>query len=281
MNELTKRLSKLKNRGEKALIPFLTAGDPNVETTEELMNVLAENGADVIELGVPFSDPLADGPVLQLAAGRALAAGTTTDRVFNLVARFRKKYDTPVVLLVYYNLIYHRGVETFCRDAEAVGVNGLVVPDLPFEESGELDRSAKKAGIINIRFLSPTTSDERLAKICQSAKGFIYCVTVTGVTGERTAMDPQVNRMLAKAKTHTDVTLALGFGISGPEQAAIASESADAVIVGTALVKRIAECKDVREKLVVAKSFVRSLKSAMEGSEGHADSKGRDQRVCG
>ena len=270
MNPLILRLDEMKRAGEKALIPFLTAGDPHLSATEQLMAVLAENGADVIELGIPFSDPLADGPVLQLAAGRALLAGTTIDGVFAVVERFRQRYDTPVVLLVYYNLIYRRGVRKFCQDAANAGVSGLVVPDLPFEEAGELDEEANKAGVVNVRFLSPTTSDNRLVDICKSANGFIYCVAVTGVTGNSTAMDPTVDEMLKKARVYTDVTLALGFGISDPQQAAVAATYADAVIVGSALVVEIAGAESMEEKCAVAAAFTRSLKAGLEGGDADA-----------
>lgn len=264
MNKLTKQLKVIKTAGKKALIPFLMAGDPDLAVTEKLMVTLAENGADVIELGIPFSDPLADGPVLQLAAGRALAAGTTPDLVFTLVARFRKTYDTPVVLLVYYNQVYRRGVETFCRVAGKAGVSGLVVPDLPLEEAGGLDTATESAGIINVRFLAPTTSDARLEQICKSARGFIYCVAVTGVTGKRTAMDPEIATMLDRARRHTDVPLALGFGISEPQQVKAAAQHGDCVIVGSALAQKISDAEG-DAKYATAGSFIRSLKDAMEG----------------
>jgi len=268
MNKLANRLKTLKNAGEKGLIPFITAGDPDLTVTEKLMQVLAENGADVIELGVPFSDPLADGPVLQLAAGRALASGTTPDSVFTLVTRFSKNYDTPVVLLVYYNQVYHRGLDSFCREAGQAGVTGLVVPDLPLEEAAVLDAAAESAGIINIRFLAPTTSAERLEQTCKSARGFIYCVTVTGVTGRQTAMDPQIVTMLDRARTYTDIPLALGFGIADPGQAKAAAKHGDCVIVGSALVEKIAAANgDARYAL--AGSFIRSLKNAMKEGKNH------------
>ena len=270
MNELENRLKAIKAEGNKALIPFLTAGDPDLTTTEQLMVALAISGADVIELGIPFSDPLADGPVLQLAAGRALVAGTTPVGVFDLVARFRKTFDTPVVLLVYYNQVYQHGVEKFCHDAAQAGVAGLVVPDLPFEEAGDLDAAAKSAGLINVRFLAPTTSEVRVGQICNSAQGFIYCVTVTGVTGKRTAMDPAIAALLAQARTHTDVPLALGFGITDPQQAKAAAQHGDCVIVGSALVQRIAEA-ECDAKVETASSFIRSLKRAIEGGKDHGE----------
>ncbi|MCW3490770.1 tryptophan synthase subunit alpha [Dethiobacter alkaliphilus] len=280
MNKLENKLEKIKASGQKALIPFLTAGDPDLSVTEKLMVTLAENGADVIELGIPYSDPLADGPVLQLAAGRALKAGTTTDGVLDLVKRFQNYNDTPVVLLVYFNQIYRRGIERFCREAAQAGVSALVVPDLPFEEAAELDSAAQAAGLINIRFLAPTTTDERLEKICKSARGFIYCVTVTGVTGKRTAMDPAVETLLQRAAKFTAVPLALGFGISDPGQAKIAAQSGDCVIVGSALVQKIAEANG-EAKYDVAGSFIRSLKSAIEEGESHGGHQNRNCSACG
>lgn len=270
MNRLATTLAKIKEAGNKALIPFLTAGDPNPAATETLMATLAESGADVIELGVPFSDPLADGPVLQEAAARALQAGTTPDSVFTIVANFRKHHETPVVLLVYYNTIYRRGVEKFCRDAKEAGVDALVVPDVPYEEAGRLDTAAVKHELLNIRFLSPTTSEQRMIRICKSAAGFIYCVSVTGVTGEQACMDHTIEGLLSRARELTDVPLALGFGISTPEQAKSAAAVADAVIVGSALVKRVAAIADEAEKCKEAAAFIKSLNSAISGGIGHA-----------
>lgn len=265
MNRLEQRLAEIKASGEKALIPFLTAGDPCLASTEALMNVLVENGADVIELGLPFSDPLADGPVLQAAADRALAAGTTPDGVFSLVSRFTEKHDTPVVLLVYYNMVLRRGVERFCREAAQAGVCALVVPDLPYEEAGRLDMAAVAQGLINIRFIAPTTTESRLARLSKSAAGFVYCVAVTGVTGERAAIDPALLTLLERTRALTDVPLALGFGIANPRQAAEAAAAADAVIVGSALVARIEKAQSLEEKCGVAGTFIRSLKDAIRG----------------
>jgi len=268
MNCLEVKLAEMKRRSESALIPFLTAGDPDADTTEKLMLALAANGADVMELGVPFSDPLADGPVLQAAAERALARGMTPEGALALAARFTRRRDTPLILLLYYNLIFRRGPADFCRAAAAAGVSGLVVPDLPFEEAGKLDGEAERAGLVNIRFLSLTTSEERMEQICRNARGFIYCVAVTGVTGERAGMDPLVAEMVRRARKYTDVPLALGFGITSPAQAARAAASADAVVVGSALVKEIAAATGAREKVKKAGSVVRALKAALEGDRG-------------
>lgn len=263
MNRLEDRMTRLKSSGEKALITFLTAGDPSLEVTAKLLNVLAENGADVIELGVPFSDPLADGPVLQAAAGRTLAAGTTLEGIFSLVSRFSKKFATPVVLLAYYNTIYRKGVRQFCLEAAEAGVSAIVVPDLPYEEAGGLDLAAVSNSLINIRFLSPTTTESRMARICKSAAGFVYCVTVTGVTGERSSLDPDIQKLLTIARKYTDVPLALGFGISTPQQAAAAVSVADAIIVGSALVTQLAKTNEITEKCRIAETFVSTLKKAI------------------
>ncbi|MBS4023414.1 MAG: tryptophan synthase subunit alpha [Dethiobacter sp.] len=267
MNSLTKRMHELKAEGKKALIPFLTAGDPDFSSTAELLPVLAENGADVIELGVPFSDPLADGPVLQAAAGRALAAGATPDCVFRLVREFRQNFATPVVLLVYYNNIFRLGTDRFCKQAALAGVDGLVVPDLPFEEAGELDIAAAECGLINIRFVSPTTTDRRLEKICETAAGFIYCVSVAGVTGERSELDGRVAGLVRRAAAFTAVPVIVGFGISTPRQAADAASVADGVIVGSALVARLAAEKEVEQKVKVAAEFISSLQAALKGEK--------------
>jgi len=264
MNKLENRMNELKAAGKKALIAFITAGDPNLDISAELLEVLAENGADVIELGVPFSDPLADGPVLQAAAVRALVAGTTLASVFSLAAHFCQKFSTPIVLLAYYNTIYSKGVEQFCQEAAEAGVSAIVVPDLPYEEAGRLDLAAANSGLINIRFLAPTTTESRMERICKSSAGFIYCVTVTGVTGERSSIDPGTQILLTKARRYTEVPLALGFGISTPEQAATAAAAADAVIVGSALVAQLEKIDDPAKKCEIAGTFISSLKRAIE-----------------
>ncbi len=268
MNLLENRLLDLKDKDKKALIPFLMAGDPDLSVTGALMDTLAENGADVLELGVPFSDPLADGPVLQAAADRALASGVTPPDVFSLAAGFSKKYEVPVVLLVYYNLLLKRGLGRFCREAAESGVSALVVPDLPFEEAGELEKVAAACGVINIRFLSLTTSEERIKKICRGARGFIYCVTVTGVTGCREKLAGGIENTVAAARRYTNTPLALGFGISTEQQAREAAKTGDAVIVGSSLVQKIAGVKSEAEKCRAAVEFIKMMKEAMTGGAG-------------
>ncbi|MBS3946976.1 MAG: tryptophan synthase subunit alpha [Dethiobacter sp.] len=267
MNILAEKLASMQKKGEKALVPFLMAGDPDLETTEELLQALVAGGADVIELGIPFSDPLADGPVLQAAAGRALQAETAPGEVIALAARFRKKQALPLVLLVYFNIILRYGQERFCHDAAAAGVSALVVPDLPYEEAAVLTAIACKAGIINISLIAPTTSEKRLRKICSTAAGFIYCVTVTGVTGERQALDVELPTLLQRARQYTDLPLLLGFGLFGPGQAALAAKLADGVIMGSALAQRLGSAVGVEGKYHAAKDFTRLLKKALRGGE--------------
>jgi len=263
MNRLSGKIAGLKKADKKSLILYLTAGDPNAALTERLMGTLAESGADLIELGLPFSDPQADGPVLQAAAERALAAGIVPDDVFALTARFRAHYDTPVALLVYYNQVIRYGLRQFCDHAAAAGVEALVVPDLTFEEAGPLEEEAEKHNLINVRFLSPTTAEKRLPSICRGARGFIYCVSVTGVTGFQAGIDPEMIKLLQQARRFTDLPLALGFGISTEAQAAKAADAADAVIVGSALIARLEECGGAEDRCTEAARFARSFKQAI------------------
>jgi tryptophan synthase alpha chain len=265
MSLLREKLNTLQKQGRKVLVPFMTAGDPDLQTTEALLEALVIGGADIIELGVPFSDPLADGPVLQAAASRSLRAGITPHACLDLAARFREKHTLPLVLLIYYNLIFSYGQERFCREAAAAGICGLVVPDLPYEEADALNHAARGEGLVNIRMIAPTTGEERLANICRGAEGFIYAVTVTGVTGERRNLDPELPLLVQRARQHTSIPVLLGFGVSGPDQAAQAAALADGVIVGSALVQRVAGATGVKEKCRVAAEFVRTLKEATGG----------------
>lgn len=237
----------LRERGEKAFIPYITAGDPDLATTVDLCRALARAGADLIELGLPFSDPLADGPVIQQATRRALKAGTTTDKVFDLVAALRRDpempraAEIPIVLLTYYNPVFRYGVERFLDRAAAAGLDGLVVPDLPLEEAEELRNAAAQRGLDLILFMAPTSTDDRLAATARAAQGFIYCVSLTGVTGAREQLSDRAAELCARARRHTDLPLAVGFGISTPEQAAAMGRVADAAIVGSAIVRLIGE----------------------------------------
>jgi tryptophan synthase alpha chain len=242
MSAISERLGQLRAAGECALIPFITAGDPDLTVTEQALLALDRHGADVIELGVPYSDPLADGPVIQAAATRALQQGTTLEQVLALLGRLKPQLHAPIVLFTYYNPILNRGVEAFLDAVATAGVSGLVVPDLPLEESATLSQQAAQRNLDLVLLVAPTSSQERIGAIARQSQGFIYLVSVTGVTGIRQDIQSRVKDLLASLRQVTDKPIGVGFGISSPEQARQMQEwGADAVIVGSALVKRLAE----------------------------------------
>jgi len=247
-----------------ALIPFLTAGDPDLETTAAALLTLDRNGADLIELGVPYSDPLADGPVIQAAATRALAQGVTLDQVLGLIKTIGPQIQAPLILFTYYNPILNRGIETFMADIAAAGVAGLVVPDLPLEEMDGLLAAATRVGVEVTLLVAPTSSRQRIAAISAQAQGFIYLVSVTGVTGMRQELQSRVKDLLTELKQTTDKPIGVGFGVSGPDQAAQLKDwGADAVIVGSAFVKRLAEAP-ADQALAEIGEFCRQLKAAIQ-----------------
>jgi len=263
MNSVQKCFASLRDRGECALIPFITAGDPDLKTTAQALQILDSNGADIIELGVPYSDPLADGPVIQAAATRALQRGTRLDDVLTMLAEVTPNLTAPIVLFTYYNPILHRGLETFFSQIAQAGVKGLVVPDLPLEESQEVIEVASKHGIEVVLLVAPTTPKERIATIAQQSQGFIYLVSVTGVTGMRTQIQSRVKDLLTQMRELTDKPIGVGFGISAPEQATqVKNWGADAAIVGSAFVKRLSD-GTAPEGLQAIGDFCASLKSAI------------------
>jgi len=263
MGRITAAIEALTRRGEKALIPFVTAGDPDLATTEELIHVLVEAGADVIELGFPFSDPMADGPTIQAASERALSAGTTLEGVLEMVRRVRAHTNVPIVLMGYYNPIFRFGPERFAREASEAGIDGLLLVDLPDEESGELRGLLSAAGIDQIMLLAPTTPAARRDRLAAQGQGFIYYVSMTGVTGVQ-AVDPAAICAEVEAlKAVSPVPVGVGFGISTPQDAAAVGAFADAVVVGSALVKIIeAYAGSERLKEEVA-AFVSGLKAPL------------------
>ncbi|PZO43603.1 MAG: tryptophan synthase subunit alpha [Shackletoniella antarctica] len=260
---VSERFRDLRSRGECALIPFITAGDPDLETTAAALRVLDQNGADFIELGVPYSDPLADGPVIQAAATRALAKGVTLDRVLAMVKTLSPELQAPLILFTYYNPILNRGIDQFMADIVAVGVAGLVVPDLPLEEVEDLLTAAAAASIDVTLLVAPTSPPERIAAIAAQAQGFVYLVSVTGVTGTRSELQSRVKDLIDGLKQNTDKPIGVGFGVSDPDQAQqLRAWGADGVIVGSAFVKRLAG-EDPQAALRTIGEFCRQLKTAL------------------
>lgn len=234
------RFQACAREGRAALVTFVTAGDPDFETSSAILAALPGAGADVIELGVPFTDPMADGVPVQLAGQRALKAGQTLRKTLAMVESFRKAgHDTPIVLMGYYNPIWAYGVDAFLADARRVGIDGLIVVDLPPEEDEELCLPALQAGVSFIRLATPTTDDKRLPKVLQNTSGFVYYVSVTGVTGGAIADYGAVGDAVARIKRHTDLPVAVGFGVKTAEDAATIAKRADGVVVGSALVERV------------------------------------------
>lgn len=263
MTSVSDCFKSLKASSQCALIPFITAGDPDLQTTVEALKVLDQSGADMIELGVPYSDPLADGPTIQAAATRALQRGVRWDQVLEMIKEVAPQLKAPLILFTYYNPILNRGIEFFLKEIAAAGVKGLVVPDLPLEEAESLLKPASEIGIEVILLVAPTSPKERIEAIALQSQGFIYLVSVTGVTGMRTEIESRVQDILLQMRTITDKPIGVGFGISEPEQAKQVKDwGADAVIVGSAVVKRLAEGTPA-EGLAAIGEFCQSLKAAI------------------
>ena len=265
------RFDKLKAEGRGGLVTFVTAGDPDFETSAEILAGLPAAGADLIEVGIPFSDPMADGPAIQQGSLRALRAGMTLKRTLDLVAGFRERdRETPVVLMGYYNPIYSYGVERFLRDAQAAGVDGLIIVDLPPEEDVELCIPALKAGVNFIRLATPTTDDKRLPAVLTNTSGFVYYVSIAGITGTRAAADQQVEEAVQRLRRHTDLPVAVGFGIRTPEQAAKIAGIADAAVVGSALVETVAANlnDDGTPKAGCARALLDQVRALADGVRG-------------
>lgn len=245
----------------KAFIAFITGGDPDIATTERLIPAMAEAGADLIEIGIPFSDPIAEGIVIQEADERALKEGCTTDKLFDMVARVRQITDVPLIFMTYLNPIYSYGKEKFLTRCAESGIDGIIVPDMPFEEKDELADVCTQNGVDLISMIAPT-SEERIALIAQEAKGFIYCVSSLGVTGVRSEISTDISKMVQKVRKVTDIPCAVGFGISTPEQAGTMAKLCDGVIVGSAIVKLVA--KHGKNSIMPVSEYIRSMKKGME-----------------
>lgn len=241
MSRISDKFAELKNRGERALIPFITAGDPDLKTTSSLVLELERRGADIIELGIPFSDPLADGPVIQRSSQRALKGKVSVKDVLNLVGELRGTSEIPLVLMTYYNPVLKYGIKNFVKEAKIAGVDGLIVSDLPPEESRLLKSYTQRQNLDLIFLLAPTSSKRRIKLVVEQAGGFIYCVSRTGVTGVREEIFSGLKEFIRRVKAQTNTPLGVGFGISTPSQAREVAEIAEAIIVGSALVKIIDE----------------------------------------
>jgi tryptophan synthase alpha chain len=252
-------------RKKPAFIGFTVAGDPDKETCIRAAMALIEGGTDILELGVPFSDPVADGPTIQKADERALAAGTTVDTIYAIVRELRKKTGVPIVFLVYYNMVYHRGVDRFYREAHEAGVDGILIADMPIEESDDVYKTALRYGIDPIFLVTQTTSDERIKKIAAQAQGYLYLVAVLGVTGVRDTVSSGAIDLLHQVRSHTKIPLALGFGISTPDHAKVCSAAgADGVIIGSAIVDIVGRNSGNPDKMVQnLKNYVRQMKTAL------------------
>ena len=273
MGRITRRFAKLKADKRAGLVTYFMAGDPDVAVSYDILKGLPAAGADLIELGMPFTDPMADGPSIQLAGQRALKARTTIDDTFDMVRRFRQETgdnDTPVILMGYYNLVYQRGAGKFCKDAAAAGVDGFILVDLPPEEADELKAHAAGNGLDTVLLTAPTTDDKRLPAVLKYSAGFVYFVSVLGITGSASASEDTVRKHVERIKRHTDLPVGVGFGIKTPEQAAVVARHADAAVVGTAIVDRVKAGLDDNGKATAdlvpgVLQFVKTLADGVRG----------------
>ncbi|MBM4276173.1 MAG: tryptophan synthase subunit alpha [Deltaproteobacteria bacterium] len=262
MKRIDAMFKKLKQRGEKALIPFITCGDPDLDTTRALALEMAARGADLLELGIPFSDPLADGPTIQAASNRALKGGVHLQEVMELAGRLRREMEMPLVLMGYYNPILQHGLERTAREAAELGVDGFIIPDLPMEESGSWRKAAQQAGVAPICLAAPTSGPERIRQAGRLTRGFLYYVSVTGITGARTALPEELAAALKEVRSLVKCPLAVGFGISTPEQVKWLAPYVDGVVVGSAIVQRVAKLKG-KELIREVGDFVAALKEPL------------------
>lgn len=265
MGRIGEKFQALKQKNEKALVVYLTAGDPDLPTTEALIPALAAAGVDILEIGVPFSDPTADGPIIQAASLRAIKSGATLAGILEMIARVRQVSEIPIVLFGYYNPIFIFGCEAFALRAKAAGVDGILIVDLPPEEAAELRRHTDRVGIDFISLIAPTTSDERIRRITEKAEGFLYYISVTGVTGTAKPNVEDIQRDVARIRKASDLPVAVGFGISTPDQAAEIVPHADGVVVGSAVVKMIEENAGSNDLIPRVSSFAGAIKKALSG----------------
>jgi tryptophan synthase alpha chain len=256
MSTITGVFKKLKKTGKKALIPYLMAGYPSLDDTKRYVVELEEAGADIIELGIPFTDPLADGPTIQRASEEALKGGVTLRKVLFIVKKIREQSKIPIVLMTYYNPVFKYGIETFVSDAVSAGVQGVIIPDLIPDEAGDFAALAKRYGLDTIFLLAPTSTEDRIKKVTRASTGFIYYVSITGITGAQLAVDKAMKDTLSLTRSMTGKPVAVGFGITSPEEASTVSKLADGIIIGSAIVRLISQGKEIN-------GFVRSIRDAI------------------
>jgi tryptophan synthase alpha chain len=273
MNRIDERFLRLREKNERALMPYLTAGDPDLDTTRSLILEFEKRGADLVEIGVPFSDPLADGVTIQRASQRALRAGTTLGRILETVSMLRPRCRLPLILMSYVNPLFHFGFSRFAKEAAHAGVDGIIVPDLPPEEAAELIDATATRGVHAVFLVAPTTPRERIQRIVAASTGFIYYVSLRGVTGARSRLSDDLDASVRMIRAETDKPLAVGFGISTPEQVRAVAKVADGVIVGSAIVSLLEAIGGHEDPLERAGEFVASLKAATRNGPG-----GRDPR---
>ncbi len=266
MNRIVERFARLEREAQKGFIVYIGAGDPDLEATRTLALAFDDAGVDVLELGVPFSDPLADGPVNQLAAQRGLASGTTPPKVLATVAAIRRQSQIPIVLYIYFNLVHRHGVEQFIADAAKAGVDGLLVLDLPPEESDDYEAIMRRAGLCNIYLVAPTTPEDRIELIVKRGSGFIYYVSREGVTGMQQKVSDTIAAMTKKIRAHTALPIAIGFGVSTPDQARQVAGFGNAVVVGSAVVNQIAEHGRSADLVQRVSAFVKALGRAVKNA---------------
>ncbi len=264
-SRIEKTFKRLKMEGKKAFIPYVMAGDPSLERTKEIVLLFEECGADIVELGVPFSDPLADGPTIQRASERALKNGVTLRKVISLVSELRRGEKDlrqltriPLVLMTYYNPVFKYGEENFIKDAKDAGVDGVIIPDLPPDEAEDFVKLSRKAALNTVFLLAPTSTEDRIKKVAKASSGFIYYVSITGITGAMLLLDGSMEVLISNIKKYTDKPIAVGFGVSTPEEASAVAKVSDGVIIGSAIVKRL------NESFNELKSYLISLREAIK-----------------
>ncbi|MEW6067886.1 MAG: tryptophan synthase subunit alpha [Nitrospirota bacterium] len=258
MNRIERTFKNLRNQNKKAFIPYIMAGDPSLEKTKDTVLLLEKCGADIVELGVPFTDPLADGPTIQRASERALKNGVTLRKVIAFVKGLRQITQVPIALMTYYNPVYKSNEENFVKDATDAGVDGVIIPDLPPDEAGYFIKLSRKLALDNIFLLAPTSTEDRIKKVARASTGFIYYVSITGVTGANLLFDGSMDILISKIRKYTDKPIAVGFGISTHEEASAVARVADGVVVGSAIVKRLYESPDnLKDYLISLREAIR------------------------